>query len=176
MKSHRGGIRPIQNPTSRAILRGIGLVLFVSTLVLGVVSYFNYEPPPGVVSVTVLANQGEYALVMRTPPAPDSAADDILIAAADDPAAPRRVVRGPAGQAAESPIVIDTLAPEVWQPLDTLRANWCTAPPLFLGLRGDEPAYDVALRCGLAVRRVKVPAERLPPELAALREAVPPMP
>jgi hypothetical protein len=172
MNLRRGGPKQEPSATSRAILRGIGGVLLVGMLLLGVVSYFNYEPPPGPVSVTALANQGEYALVLRTPPAPDGTADDILVAAPDDPAASSRVVRGPAGQAAASPIVTDTLAPEVWQPLDTLRANWCTSPPLFLGRLGDEPAYDVALRCGLSVRRVRVPADNLPPELVALREAV----
>jgi hypothetical protein len=148
------------------------VVLLVGTLLFGVVSYFNYAPPAGPVSVTALANQGDYALIVRTPPAPDGTADDILVAAPDDPAAPGRVVRGPAGEAAAAPAVATTLAPEAWRSLNTLRANWCTASPLFLGRRGDEPTYDVALRCGLAVRRVRVPADSLPPELVALREAV----
>jgi len=176
MNSRQRGPQPDRSLAPQTILRGIGVVLLVGMLLFGVVSYFNYAPPPGPVSVTVLANRGDYALVLRTPPAPDGTADDILVAAADDPAAPRRVVRGPAGQAAESPAAEATLTAEAWQPLDTLRANWCTASPLFLGARGDEPTYDVALRCGLSVRRVRVPAAQLPPELAALREAVPATP
>jgi hypothetical protein len=176
MKPRRSAPQPGRSLTAQAMLRGIGLVLLFGTLLLGVVSYFNYAPPEGPPSVTVLANQGDYALVLRTPPAPDGTADDMLVAAPDAPAAPSRVVRGPAGRAADSPIGTATLAPEVWQPLDTLRANWCTASPLFLGLRNDEPMYDVALRCGLAVRRVRVPADSLPPELDALRAAVPPAP
>jgi hypothetical protein len=176
MNLRRKGPQPGRSLAPQTILRGIGMVLLIGTLLFGVVSYFNYAPPAGPVSVTALANQGDYALVLRTPPAPDGTADDILVAATDDPAAPRPVLRGPAGQAAAAPTVETTLTPAAWQPLDTLRTNWCTASPLFLGARGDEPTYDVALRCGLSVRRVRVPADSLPPELDALRGAVSPAP
>jgi hypothetical protein len=156
--------------TGRALLRGVGVVLFVGLLLLGVTSYFNYTPPPGVASVTTIANRSDmYALVLRLPPSGAGAQDDILLY--DDSAT---VVRVPAGQSPAPDAAALQLTPEQWQDFETLRQVWCFSPPFFLGTTGSEPGYDVALRCDLTVRRVRVPAGELPPELALLLELVPP--
>jgi hypothetical protein len=153
----------------RVLLRGVGVVLFVVLLLLGVVSYFNYTPPPGVASVTSIANRSDaYALVLRLPPQ-SGAQDDILLYA--DSAA---VVRVPAGQSPAPGAAVLQLTPEQWQDFETLRQVWCFSPPFFLGTAEGKPGYDVALRCDLTVRRVRVPADELPPELVLLLEMVPP--
>jgi hypothetical protein len=164
--------------TGRVLLRGVGVVLFVGLLLLGVVSYFNYTPPSGVASVTTIANRSDmYALVLRLPPE-SGEQDDILLytddATTETADMSRRVVRVPAGQSPAPGAAALQLAPEQWQDFETLRQVWCFSPPFFLGTAEGKPGYDVALRCDLTVRRVRVPADELPPELALLLEMVPP--
>jgi hypothetical protein len=149
----------------RTLLRGVGVVLFVGLLLLGVVSYFNYTPPPGAASVTNIANRSDmYALVLRLPP--ESGTQDDILLYADS----ATVVRVPAGQLPTLDAAALQLTPQQWQDFETLRQVWCFSPPFFLGTSGSEPGYDVALRCDLTVRRVRVPADELPPELALLLE------
>ncbi len=158
--------------TPRMLLRLVGFVLFGVTLIWGAAIYFSGVPASSNDSVTVIANQGRYALVLRTPPVPSEEQHDVLVAADSDQP---DVLRLPAGAPPEhaEPVAAAQLGPQQWQSLDTLRANWCTGPPLYFSLQPDQPQYDVAVGCGLSVRRIKVPANDLPPELAQLLALVP---
>jgi hypothetical protein len=169
--------------TSTTLLRVAGAAFFVLLLLAGLVPYFNYTPAPGPASVTALANRGGALLVLRTPPGPQGQQDDIVVAedAAVDATIdyPRAVWRGPAGQVAPDgsgggEVARAQLTPEQWQALDTMRTNWCTAPPLYFGMQPGEPVYDTAVGCGLSVRRVRVPVDELPPEIEAVLAEVPP--
>lgn len=173
-------MREARNPAARSLLRSIGMLFLGALLLMGVIGYFNYTPPPGPASVTAIANRQAPMLVLRLPPSSSGAIDDIIVYENDVSNAPaevpRQVVRQPAAAsgAGSTSVTQVQLGEAQWQRLDALRVTWCHAPPLFSRIESGEPVYDIAVRCGIPVRRVRLPREELPAALAALIEAVPP--
>jgi hypothetical protein len=161
-----------QSATAQQLLRIIGGLLFAVLVMLGVAAYVNRGPPSELPDVAErLYTADGYMLVVRTPPSQQGVRADILLAG-QERASPlaRQVVREPLGVDLTPGATIEAvqLTPEQWQPLETLRANWCTAPPFFTQLDDTMPAYEIAVRCDLTTRRLRLSASDLPPELHLL--------
>jgi hypothetical protein len=128
----------------------------------------------GLDSVQATVNLGSRMLVLRLPPPGSGVQEDIVVEDVTNPAdSTRRALRGPAGRGLRQGVVESVrLTPAQWQPVEDIWRTWCFTPPAFGSVAADEPFYEVGLRC-TPTRVFQVPADELPPTLAALTEIVP---
>lgn len=155
----------------------LGILLVTAFVVLTVLVFL---PPadtdePG--SVLLMVGTGHRFMALRLPPAPSGSQEDIVVY--DESAAlstPRMALRGPAGRDLFSSAarVRVQLSPQQWQPLDTLRTEWCYTRPLLEEPAAGEPFYEIGLACEFGQpKHYSIPLDELPAELQHLIEAVP---